>query len=108
MSIEFDAKAFADRHRAAFAREVLEVGQAAARLLEVGLDNQCRLVARPLNAAPDAEWHRVGQVAIRLLADAVSRELGREIGPRKLRRLLEYDALIMRSEHPEKHFGFDE
>lgn len=95
MRTDFDVQQWTRQNARALADEMFELAASAAKFAEFGMDSRTRLCARQLDAADGDPWHAVSRLALGLVAGLVSRDLGREVRPRHLKRMLEHFAVLV-------------
>jgi len=91
MPIEnFDVQEWTRQHAQAFRAEILEVAHAALGHVDISTGKRARVLVRPRRSREP--WRPLDCLTLDLLAAALSAELGRKVGPKYLRRMLEHAA----------------
>lgn len=107
MQTDFDVQQWTRQHAEAFRAEILEVAGAALNSVDVTIHpgKVARVLVRPRGSKEP--WRPLDRLALALLAAAVSRDIGRTIGPRHLKKMLEHMATGMLLMTPEQFWSKD-
>lgn len=101
MPTEFDVQEWTARHSAALWDEILSVAGSAEKFCRFTVDDRARLIVKPQGAPAEEPWRRMSRLTLRLLATAVSHDLGREVKPRHLARMMEHAVVLMTTPEPQ-------